>query len=335
MADLSEMRQNAITGEWSIYAPSRARRPHDVRRQADVGLALPKYDPQCPFCPGNEHQLPPIVLEMPAGLGEDDRPWQTRVVCNKYPVLTDSGDVRRVEHGVYALTGARGRHEVLIESSLHNDDLAHMPLAAVRGVIETYHRRYAATVGGEEMTLLFRNHGQRAGASLLHPHSQLIALAVVPPRLQRREAAAHDFYNRHGHCGYCEMLAQELAEAQRVVTRNESFVAFVPYAAQVSFETWIVPRRHAADFGTISDGEKTDLAAALQNVLRRLHVQAGDPDYNYVVHTASRPAADAQYLHWYVQIRPRTTTEAGFEIESGMHINASLPEDDAATLQSN
>jgi UDPglucose--hexose-1-phosphate uridylyltransferase len=327
------MRQNVITGDWAIYAPARARRPHDLRLQADSGADLPAYDPQCPFCPGNEHQLPPIVMEMSSVRRESDRPWQTRVVRNKYPVLTADSDVRRVDRGVYAVMGARGRHEVLIETARHNEDLTSMSLEAVSAVIEMYHRRYAAVVDSEELTLVFRNRGPRGGASLLHPHSQLIALAVVPPLLQRQEAGARDFYDRQGRCGYCEMLAQELAEGQRLLLKNESFVAFVPYAAAVPYETWIVPRRHAADFGAITDEETADLAPALREIVRRLRDRAGDPDYNYVIHTAPKAASHAPYLHWYLQIRPRTSMEAGFEIESGMHINASLPEDDAAALR--
>jgi UDPglucose--hexose-1-phosphate uridylyltransferase len=333
VAERSEMRQNTITGEWAIYAPARAQRPHDLRPQARITPDLPAYDPQCPFCPGNEHQLPPIIMEMLAVSGETERPWQTRVVRNKYPVLAADAAPRRVDRGVYAVTGARGRHEVLIETARHNEDLTHMSLEAVGAVIETYHRRYTARAKGEALTLLFRNRGPRAGASLLHPHSQLIALSIVPPHVERQEAGARDFYNRQERCGYCEMLAQELAEGQRVVLKNTSFVAFVPYAATVSYEMWIVPRRHAADFGAIDEAEKSDLAAALREALRRLRDRAGDPEYNYVIHTATRAAAGAPYLHWYLQIRPRVAIEAGFEIESGVRINASLPEDDAVALR--
>ena len=337
LAEESEMRQNAITREWTLHATARGRRPHDPQACGPAessprgSTERSEYEPGCPFCPGNEAQLPPVIMEMPAV--EDGRPWQTRAVRNKFPVLTPSAEARWVDRGTYAAMGARGRHEVLIESARHNDDLAVMSLAAVEAVIETYHQRYLAALEGEAVTLLFRNRGPRAGASLSHPHSQLIAPPVAPPRVKRREAAARDFYDHHGRCGYCDLLAQETSEGERVVLTNEWFTAFVPYAAETPFETWMMPRRHAADFGAITTEEKDGLAAALREVLRRLRNRAGDPDYNLIVRTATRSATNAPYLHWHVQIRPRVALEAGFEIESGMHINTSLPEMDAAVLR--
>ncbi len=333
----SEMRQNAITREWTLYAPVRSRRPHDPQAPSPAessplgSTERSEYEPGCPFCPGNEAQLAPVIVETPAV--EGGRPWQTRVVRNKFPVLAPSAEARCVDRGAYAVMGARGRHEVLIESARHNDDLAVMSLAAVEAVIETYHQRYLAALEGEAVTLLFRNRGPRAGASLSHPHAQLIAPPVVPPRIQRREAAAHEFYEHHGRCGYCDLLAQETTERERVVLANEWLTAFVPYTAETPFETWLMPRRHAADFGAVTVEEKADLAAALREILRRLRNRAGDPDYNLIVRTATRSATHAPYLHWHVQIRPRVALEAGFEIESGMHINTSLPEMDAAVLR--
>jgi UDPglucose--hexose-1-phosphate uridylyltransferase len=331
VAEESEMRQNAITREWTLFAPVRGRRPHDPQRFPAGSPQRGRYEPGCPFCPGNEAQLPPVITEMPAV--EDLRPWQTRVVQNKFPVLTSGAVAQWVDRGTYAVMGARGRHEVLIESARHDDDLPEMSLEAVLTVIETYHQRYLAALEGEAVTLLFRNRGPGAGASLGHPHSQLIAPPIVPPRIQRREAAARDFHDQHGRCGYCALLAQEMAEGERVVLTNEWFVAFVPYAAETPFETWLMPRRHAADFGAIAAEEKAGLASALREVLRRLSSQAGNPDYNLIVRTATRSASSAPFLHWYVQIRPRVALEAGFEIESGMHINTSLPEMDAALLR--
>jgi UDPglucose--hexose-1-phosphate uridylyltransferase len=132
---------------------------------------------------------------------------------------------------------------------------------------------------------------------------------------------------------FLDMLAFEIQEQRRVVFENEAFVAFVPFAAEVPFEVWIMPRRPQADFGAISDPEKADLAHALRDVLGRLRNTLNKPDYNYIINTPARYQRNEPHLQWYIQIRPRTTTPAGFEIGSGIPVNLSLPEDDAELLR--
>jgi UDPglucose--hexose-1-phosphate uridylyltransferase len=203
-------------------------------------------------------------------------------------------------------------------------------------VLETYHRRYVDLMAEHSnmMTIIFRNHGEKAGTSLAHPHSQIIVTGIVPAHIRAREEAAGRHFDEWGRCVYCEILDFETRDRSRVVSENPSFVAFVPFAASVPFELWILPKRHAADFGSVIDAEKSDLAAILQESLSRLHRKLGDPDYNYVILSAARYRADEPQLHWYLEIRPRLTTQAGFEIGSGISINPSIPEDDAAFLRS-
>jgi UDPglucose--hexose-1-phosphate uridylyltransferase len=326
-----EIRQNKATKEWVIYAPARSRRPKDFQRPKKESEASPVQDKQCPFCPGNEHMLPDIVLELP------DRhapPWQTRVVSNKFPALTPEGDISRHSRGIYLAMQGYGRHEVVIESPRHDLNLAKMPLEEVSTVIETYHRRYVdlMTDHGNMMAIIFRNHGPQAGTSLEHPHSQIVVTGMVPRHIRWREEAAQNYFDEWGSCVFCDILHFEIQEQRRVILENESYLAFVPFAAEVPFEIWIVPKRHRADFGNVSDQEKEDLAPVLRDCLARLHTKLNNPDYNYVVNTAARYRADEPQLHWYLQIRPRLTTRAGFEIGSGISINPSIPEDDADFL---
>jgi UDPglucose--hexose-1-phosphate uridylyltransferase len=209
-----------------------------------------------------------------------------------------------------------------------------MSAEEVELVIETYHRRYVDLIKahGNMMTILFRNHGPRAGTSLIHPHSQIVVTGVVPRYIRWREEEAERYFDDWGRCVYCDILDFERSEQRRVISENESFLAFVPYAAEVPFEIWVMPRRHQADFGSISDWEKEDFAALLRSCLVGLRTKLNDPDYNYVINTAARYKADEPQLHWYLQIQPRLTTRAGFEIGSGMRINPSIPEDDADFL---
>jgi UDPglucose--hexose-1-phosphate uridylyltransferase len=328
---MSEMRQNKATKHWVIYAPERKKRPKDFQRP-EKRRDLPPHDSSCPFCPGNEEMLPGIITEL---LSSDGNQWQTRVVPNKFPALTLQDDKERRRKGFYVAMPGFGRHEVIIESPRHDDNIARMSVEQVGSIIETYHNRYVDLMKqhGNMMTIIFRNHGARAGTSLLHPHSQLIVTGIVPRHMRAEEEEAQRYFDDWGRCVFCDMLDYEVRDAQRIVTANDSFAAFVPYAAEGPFEIWIMPLRHQADFGAVSDDEKQDLARILSEVMIRLYSSLNGPDYNYVINTAAQYKAGEPHIHWYLQIQPRLTTRAGFEIGSGMRINPSLPEDDAAFLR--
>jgi UDPglucose--hexose-1-phosphate uridylyltransferase len=205
----------------------------------------------------------------------------------------------------------------------------------VRKVVETYHRRYLQLMEEHEnsMVLIFRNHGPGAGTSLIHPHSQVIATGIVPRYVRFREEQAQKYYDEWGRCVYCDILAFEAQDRSRVLRENESFLAFVPYAAEVPFETWILPKTHQADFGSIGEGEKDQLSGMLRDILKMLYDKLNDPDYNYLINTAPRFKSGEPHIHWFLRIRPRLTTQAGFEIGSGISINPSLPEEDAEFLR--
>ncbi len=328
----SEIRRNKATGQWVICAPSRGRRPRDYKHEDRIGL-LPVRDPNCPFCPDNENMLPGILLEMPGR--EKGGGWQTRVVPNKFPALSPQGSTERFSSGIYVGMPGYGRHEVLIETPWHNRDIAQMSLEEAGVVVETYHRRYVDLMEEHRnmMTIIFRNHGPRAGTSLIHPHSQIIVTGMVPHHIRWREEEAERYFDEWGRCVYCDILKHELRDQKRIVLVNEFFAAFVPYAAEAPFEIWIVPKKHEADFGSIGDEEKLHLSIALRDLLARLHDRLNDPDYNYIINTSARYRANEPQLHWYLQIRPRLTTPAGFEIGSGICINPSLPEEDAGLLR--
>jgi len=331
----SEMRQNKLTGQWVIYAPDRSDRPKDFKHnQPGRKHKRPPHDEDCPFCPGNSDMLPRIILEQAA---DNDAGWQTRVVPNKYPMLEADLKQRREQQGIYVGMPGYGHHEVIIEHPRHDLDLAQMTDDEVATVIETYHRRYNDLMhdNNNMLVIIFRNHGPRAGTSIIHPHSQLVVTGVVPQHVRWREDIAQRYYDTWGRSLMGDIIAHELAAQTRLVEQNDAFLAFVPYAAEVPFEIWVVPRRQQADFGSINVAEKHDLARILRRCLQRLHGLLDDPDYNYVIHSAARYKAGEPHLYWYIQIRPRLVTPAGFEIGSGMLVNPSLPEDDATALRKN
>ncbi len=328
---MTEIRQNKATKQWVIYSTARSKRPRDFLRPAREKRVLPEHDAHCPFCPGNEEMLPSIISEMPAATG---RSWQTRIVPNKFPSLLPEASAARVPRGIYLTMEGHGRHEVVIESPRHDLDLGEMLSEEIGVVIETYHQRYVTLMKTHEnmLVLIFRNHGERAGTSLMHPHSQLIVTGIVPTLVREKEEQAQRYFDEWGRCVFCEMLEFEQHQRTRVVFENESFLGFVPFATEVPFEIWIMPKEHHADFGSISKTQKTALAEALQRVLARLHTKLSDPDYNYAINTSSQFGSEEPHVHWYVHIRPRLITPAGFEMGTGISINPSLPENDAALL---
>jgi UDPglucose--hexose-1-phosphate uridylyltransferase len=327
---MPEIRQNIATREWVIIATERAKRPEQfVREPRERVTDRPTYAPDCPFCPGNE-ELDLERLRLPAS-GD----WVARVVANRFPALQERGELlpqfSRLGH---ALTGI-GHHEVIVESRLHNTCPALETLDELEMTLRANRMRGGALQNDPRIAQLiyFKNHGASAGASLLHPHTQLLALPVVPHTIEDRIEIAKRHYQAHWECVICRMAQEEEREGVRVLLQTPHFTAFVPYAALSPFHIWVVPRRHAASFLDTNDDELADLAAVLRDLLRRLYVGLGDPDYNYVIHTAPRRERTVPYLHWYVAIVPRITRQAGFELGSGMFINTALPEASAEFLR--
>ena len=330
---MSELRRDLTTDRWVIIAPERGRRPRDEPPQSRPAARALPFDPACPFCPGNESQLPGIIAEMRSARNPG---WRTRVVLNKFPAV--SQDVLHCKHGsmFYETAAGQGYHEVVIESPRHDHDLTTMSEREVCDVLAACRSRYEAltTEGSVQSVIVFRNRGTIAGASLRHPHSQVIALDIVPPLVRARQAAMLRYYQSNGHCAVCDIIDHERNDGSRTVTENDAFVTVVPFAANTRCEMWILPKRHEADFGNPRGGEIELLAIALRDALVRLAAALDDPPYNYIVDTAAKGGALLPHLHWALRIVPQLTLPAGFELGSGLLINPSLPEEDAAILRS-
>jgi len=333
MADApsQEVRQDRITQQWVICAPTRGHRPHDVETEAPSNVKDDTPVEGCPFCPGHEDMLPDVLWERE---GRNGAPWATRAVPNKYPALTPNGDAGEQACGLYTMRGGHGRQEVVIDTPYHHQSMAYMSTGRLKAVLDTYWARYRALREDGLIPFVFRNHGADAGASLPHPHSQIIAPSLRPPTVAQEEQQARARYTKTGRCPYCEMLDEELSAEARIVYTNDVFVVLIPYAASVPFAQWIVPRTHEPEMGRLDEDGRLALADALRQAIRRLHHALGDPDYNFFFRTALDHASEAEHLHWTLRIHPRTTVQAGFELGTGVNINPSLPERDAEVLRS-
>lgn len=328
---MSEMRFNPITLDWVIMAPDRALKPNDFRRASQEKPARPPYRGDCPFCPGNEQQATAEIARAAA----EDGSWLVRVVPNKFSAFDATDDLRRRVKGTFRSMAAAGAHEVVIEHPRHDLPLADMSPEHLAVILQVYRDRFRALrrMPCVESIVIFKNHGERAGTSLEHAHSQITAAPVISSQVRMRLEEARRFHEMNGSCLYCEVLREEMEARERVIEAEGAFAAFVPYASLSPYHLWIFPREHASSFDGISDAEIADLSGVLSRQLRRMKKAADDPDYNFTIRSAPVGEAVSCCFHWYIAIVPRVNQLAGFELGSGAYINSLRPERSAELLR--
>jgi len=327
---MPEFRQNLATREWVILSPGRAGRPNDFIKAKEKRPQVPEHDSECPFCPGNEERS-----EKPVYTYSNGDTWQVRVVPNKFAALKPDLATTRSQVGRFLGAKGFGIAEVVIEHPRHDLSIATMEKEDVAQVLSAYRNRYIDIRGNDKINLvtIFRNHGARAGTSLAHPHSQIIATPIVPPHVRYPMEQAVMYYDRFGRCVYCDMLEEEIEQKERIIMETENFVTFCPYASRSPFETRIYPKKHKASYMLIDNNEIDELADVLRTVLGKLRVCLDDPDYNYIIRSSPVGDENTRHLHWYMVLIPKISTPAGFEIGSGIYINSMPPEDAARYLR--
>lgn len=314
-----------------IIATDRARRPSDFIRQS-VAIRGQRF---CPFCPGNELRTPPEILAYRTRGGANEPGWTTRVIPSKFPVLRVEGSPDRKAEGIYDKMNGIGAHEVIIESPEHRDTLATMPQKRMEDLFRAFRDRVLDLRRDVRLRfiLLFRNHGEPAGGALEHPHSQLIALPVVPRRVDEEILGAKRYFDYRERCVYCDILDTEEAAHSRIVLETDHFFVLSPYAPRFPFETWVLPRVHSSHVESLTHLQIPDLAAVLQRMFRKLDAALENPPWNMVVHSAPVHDAASPHYHWHIEIIPRLTQVAGFEWGTGFYINPTPPEEAARFLR--
>ncbi len=330
---MSELRKDPIIGRWVIISTERGRRP------SDFGLAPErKKRGFCPFCPGNEDKTPPEVLAVGEPGRRPNAPgWSLRVVPNKFPALRIEGDLDRAGDGVYDRMNGIGAHEVIIETPEHDATLATLPPRRVLDVLRAFQARINDLRNDARFryVLVFKNHGEAAGATLEHAHSQLIALPVVPKEVVEELEGMRGYYAYKERCLLCDIVKQETAQGVRVVAEDGHHLAVEPFAARVPFETWVVPKRHEAAYEAARQEELESLARQLSETLRRLDKVLASPPYNFILHTFPLRGGsyDPSSYHWHFEIVPKLTKVGGFEWGSDFFINPTPPEEAARFLR--
>lgn len=323
------LRQDVTTNTWVILAPKRAARPH--RPRPKIRPDLPQRDPACPFCPGNEDQTPPEITRRGGGGAE----WDQRVFPNLYPALDGEGNTERIGSNAFREMVGVGSHEVVVESPRHDERMSDMSTERLVGILGLWRERYLdlAARPWARAVVVFKNYGETAGTSLVHPHSQILATPVSPPDTMHRLQVAHRYHDDTGHSVYEDLRDAEVEAGERVVATEDGFVALAPFAARTPFETWILPADSQATFADVRDEQLPALAALLRQMLMAVRTAAGDPDYNLIVQSAPVHEDRNPSFLWHIQLIPRMSTAAGFELGSGMSINTVAPEDAATALR--
>lgn len=327
---MNDWRKDPFSDRWVIMAQHRAARPYDFEWQVQR-----RPDASCPFCVGQESQTPEPVLVLRDRSADDQFPWHVRVVPNRYPAVEDGPASTWQQSGPLCGGTAPGVHEVLIESPEHDIPFAELPLSRLALCFEAVRQRFSdwRREGRFGYALMFKNVGPLAGASLEHPHSQLMALGEEPLERGRQLALIDAWTERTGQCLACDVLAAETREATRILGGTDRFLAYCPYASRFPYEVRIMHRWHQRAFEDAEAGELRELSVCVQRVLIMLARVLGFFSYNLILHTAPFDTKKAKHYHWYLEVFPRVTMTAGFEWGSGYFLNTTTPEKAAAALR--
>jgi len=338
---MPELRHDPIQKRWVIIATERGRRPSDF-----VKLEPEQYSGFCPFDEGNEDKTPPEVLALrPENTKPNTPGWAVRVVSNKYPALRIEGELDRAGEGIYDKMNGIGAHEVVIESPQHDLNLGDQPIEHFQKIMQVYQMRLKDLKKDTRFRyiLIFKNQGVTAGASLAHPHTQIIATPVTPRTVAMELESARQHYELKERCLFCDILKQELEQGDRIVTQVDGMVAYTPFASRFPFEVFVTPIEHSHDFAELTDKGLLALSRCMKDVLARLKGALNDPPYNFMLHTSPNTKSQARRstywtslpydFHWHFEIIPRLVRIAGFEWGTGFYINPTPPEEAARYLR--
>jgi len=322
----SELRMDLVSNDWVVIATGRARRPESFAKQQRNKKTVPVR--KCPFCKPN------VVEKSIAKINRDDKSWFVVSMPNDFPAFGSGDSLGERKEGPNRIMNGLGYHEVIITAD-HERQMAQFSTEEIDMVIRLYQARYLELTKKKfiQYISIFHNHGQEAGASVAHPHSQLIAIPVIDPDIRGSIDGAESFYRSQGKCVYCTMMDWDLKDGRRIIYENEKFVVLCPFAPQVSFEVRIYPKSHQPYFEKMTKDERMLFSDAFRKALSKVFKGLNDPAYNYYIHTAPSDDGTYEHYHWHLNIMPKTAIWAGFEMGAGVEISTIEPEKAAAFLR--
>lgn len=333
---MSLVRIDRISGRSVIFAKKRDNRPSDTWNEDFFAKKEDKedYKDYCPFCKGNEHYTPSEGYCFP-----NEEKWQVRIVENKYPIIEDEESSEKISEYSYL---SNGEHYVISESPLHSDNyftLQKKDFESIFVFVQDFYKKLLKKEG-INYVCYFKNYQMLAGASMSHPHSQIMSMNVAPNNVLDEMIGAEKYYKEKGVCPYCEEIKEQIEQGDRTIYQNEAFIVIEPYAARYKYETWILPKSHISAFENESEDGLLLLADAAKNAFEMMNVALGDFPFNFYLHSSPKKnlknnrgiTPDRKYYHYHFEIVPRLSGGAGFEICSGIAVNSVIPEDAAREI---
>ena len=327
---LSELRQDLVTGDWVVIANSRGKRPDDFR--SDAKASDNSSQESCLFCdPVASGQEKDVLI-----YNTQDGDWSLRIFPNKFPAFSrpTGGKIQHDEEGPYFWMDGVGYHEVIVTKD-HFERIGAMDKFKVAEIFDAFQTRYLDLMNKKSIRYIeiFHNQGYGAGASIFHPHSQLAAIPVISPYIRLELNGADRYYKSNKKCVFCDMIEWEKEKKERIIFENDRFVAFCPFASRSAFEVWVMPKKHEPYFERIEIEDKIDAGEALNEAIRKINEVLNNPDLNFYFHTSPCDGKDYNHYHWHIEILPKTSTWAGFELSTGIEVSAIEPEKAAEVLK--
>ena len=325
---MAELRRDPITRMWVVVTTDHPKGPNDYL-SFKPPYQVQKTEGPCPFCPGHEEMTPTEIFS----INQDGKGWTVRVIPNKFPFFRIEGEFDRRPDGMYDVMEAIGAHEIVIETPDHDLNFAFMEPSQIKKVIQAYQERLLDLEKDRrfEQFLILKNY---PGIFNRHPHSHIMAMPVIPRRIDEEIWGILDYYQRKERCIFCDILKEEISAKRRIILETGHFLVFSPFASRYPFETWIVPKMHRSDFHRLGEDEAEDLSVAIQSLFLKFHKLLSDPPYSVTFHTS--PVQERLHrpeYHWHIETRLRVGLREGFEWGTGFFVNPTPPEDAAAYLR--
>lgn len=333
---INEFRQDLVSGEWVLFATGRAKRPGEPN--ASNGFHRNQSKENCPFeDPEGRGNQVLMTYKNPDG---DETNWFAKIIKNKFPAVSEGEAMPRRKTGPYEVDDARGLHEILILRD-HDRQPYDFSKNDFEEIFKIYQERYLAMAkySASKYILIFHNHGPAAGASVSHPHSQIISIPILPPDIKRSILGSEHFYRENNQRVYDIMIDWEIKEKKRIVYENDIFIAFCPFVSKTPYEVRIFPKESHAHFEKMPLEKMPALGDMMSTIIKKMGKALNSPDFNYFIHTVPIESANEdvrdvhEFYSWHIEILPKMKIEGAFEVGSGVEVNVIDPDEAGKLLR--
>lgn len=316
---MRDLRVDLFSGDVIIFAPDRSSRPTDIKKFEDEKEYHNIYEENCPFCRGNEKYSAKATSQL-----KDDSGWICRSVYNKYPIIDE-----------YSI-GISGTHEVIIDTYRHNGSFYNLSKSEFKNMFLMYQNRYKEYIEEKEILYvsIFKNFLKKAGASLAHPHSQIVSMSLVPKDIKNEVSILKQYYENKKESLYDKVIKEEITLDERVIYNGNKFLVIVPYASMYSNEVRIICK-DKSKFENLGDSSLSELSYIFKKVFEKIYIECGYMPFNLCMHSHPKNLECEKLFHLHFHIIPRKYNFGGFEVSNGIYVSSTMPQDFAKKIKFN